>query len=322
MEYLKEENDRARKILFTGLDTAGKTSIILTLKKEFSKIAVISPTKGAQRRIFDFLGIEISEWDLGGQESYRISYLRNPNMYFDNTKIAIFVIDIQNEERIPEAISYLKDVIDQFFKLKIRPPINIFFHKYDPDFPEDIKENWDELISKLKQEINNEIYYEKLSFYVTSIYNLPSIIFSVSEILSKLYPKTQFIQKTITEFCNKINCSGILILDQNSLIVGSYFKEEESKELIKQIMPYFIKLDNKIQRDDNLGDDVKDQLIFQRSKYYFLFKRIKVDISPSPWYLILLKKGYYFFKEEVFEPLINILKPMIYKQILIKPHAF
>ena len=322
MEYLKEENDRARKILFTGLDTAGKTSIILTLKKEFSKIAVISPTQGAQRRIFDFLDIEISEWDLGGQESYRISYLRNPNMYFDNTEIAIFVIDIQNEERIPEAISYLKDVINQFYKLKIRPPINVFFHKYDPDFPEDMKENWDELISKLKQKINIETQYDKLSFYITSIYNLPSILFTVSEILLNLYPKAQLIKKTISEFCNKINCSSMLILDQNALIIGSYFKEKESKELIKQIIPYFIKFDNKIQKDNNLGGDIKDQLIFQRSKYYFLFRRILLENAPSPWYLISLKKGYYFFKEEVFEPLINMLKPIIYKKILSEPYAF
>ncbi|MFW9947140.1 MAG: ADP-ribosylation factor-like protein [Candidatus Odinarchaeota archaeon] len=322
MEYLKEENDRARKILFTGLDTAGKTSIILTLKKEFSKIAVISPTKGAQRRIFDFLDIEISEWDLGGQETYRISYLKNPNMYFDNTEIAIFVIDIQNEERIPEAISYLKDVIDQFYTLKINPPINIFFHKYDPDFPKDIKENWDELISKLKQKIYDETYYSKLSFYITSIYNLNSIIFTVSEILLKLYPKTQLIKKTISEFCNKINCSGMLILDQNSLIIGSSYKEKESQELIKQIMPYFIKFNKKIQKDNNLGGDVKDQLIFQRSKYYFLFKRISLGNTHSPLYLILLKKGYYFFKEEVFEPLINMLKPIISKQALSKPYAF
>ncbi|MFX1435549.1 MAG: hypothetical protein ACFFB1_17410, partial [Promethearchaeota archaeon] len=246
----------------------------------------------------------------------------NPNMYFDNTEIAIFVIDIQNEERIPEAISYLKDVIDQFYALKINPPINIFFHKYDPDFPEDIKENWDEIISKLKQKIHEETYYKKLSFYITSIYNLPSIIFTVSEILLKLYPKTQLIKKTISEFCNKINCSGMLVLDQNSLIIGSYYKEKESKELIRQIMPYFIKFNNKIQKDNNLGDDIKDQLIFQRSKYYFLFKRILLDSTPSPLYLILLKKGYYFFKEEVFEPLINMLKPIIFKQALSKPYAF
>ena len=59
IQYLKKEElpkPESAKILFTGLDDAGKTSIILALQREFSKIAVLSPTRGAQRRIFDFLG--------------------------------------------------------------------------------------------------------------------------------------------------------------------------------------------------------------------------------------------------------------------------
>ena len=38
----------SNKILFTGLDTAGKTSIILALQREFSQIAFLKPTKQAQ----------------------------------------------------------------------------------------------------------------------------------------------------------------------------------------------------------------------------------------------------------------------------------
>ncbi|MFX1499177.1 MAG: ADP-ribosylation factor-like protein [Promethearchaeota archaeon] len=321
MEYLKEDIIQARKILFTGLDTAGKTSIILALKKEFSKIAVISPTQGAQRRIFDFLNIEISEWDLGGQKSYRISYLKNPNKYFDNTEIAIFVIDIQNELRIPEAISYLKDVITQFHKLKISPPLNIFFHKYDPNFPENIRKNWDDLISNLKKRVKSETQYRKLSFYNTSVYNLPSILFTMSEILLKLYPKSQLISKTISEFCLKINCNSMVILDQNSIILGSYFKDEKSEELINKVLPYFIKLDNEFQDHIKMGNDLKDQIIFQRTNYYFVFKKFSLKSIPFSWYLILLKKGVYFF-EDTFEPLIKMLELVIYKEVLNNPYAF
>ncbi|MFX1500427.1 MAG: ADP-ribosylation factor-like protein, partial [Promethearchaeota archaeon] len=96
--YLKKEEPELQvpvnKLLFTGLDSAGKTSIILSLQREFSKIAILSPTRGAQRRVFNFLGKEISEWDLGGQLSYRIAYLKNPSKYFEGTEIAIYVIDI------------------------------------------------------------------------------------------------------------------------------------------------------------------------------------------------------------------------------------
>jgi len=93
LEFLKDDSE-ASKILFTGLDGAGKTSIILALQREFSKIALLSPTRGAQRRIFEYLGKDIAEWDLGGQDSYRIAYIKNPGKYFDGTEIAIYVIDI------------------------------------------------------------------------------------------------------------------------------------------------------------------------------------------------------------------------------------
>ena len=56
--YLKKEEQDVEaapnKLLFTGLDDAGKTSIILSLQREFSKIAILSPTRGAQRRMFEF----------------------------------------------------------------------------------------------------------------------------------------------------------------------------------------------------------------------------------------------------------------------------
>ena len=42
-----KENIKARKIIFTGLDNAGKTSIILSLLREIAKIAKIKPTKQA-----------------------------------------------------------------------------------------------------------------------------------------------------------------------------------------------------------------------------------------------------------------------------------
>ncbi len=63
----EQPKEKTYKILFTGLDGAGKTSIILALQREFSKIAVIEPTRGPHRTTFKLLGREVSEWDLGGQ---------------------------------------------------------------------------------------------------------------------------------------------------------------------------------------------------------------------------------------------------------------
>ena len=107
------------KILFTGLDNGGKTSIIKVLQKQYSQIAILKPTRQSQRRIFEFLGKAISEWDLGGQEKYRIAFLKEPTKYFDNTSVCIYILDIQDKRRFRESLSYFKDVITTFKKLII-----------------------------------------------------------------------------------------------------------------------------------------------------------------------------------------------------------
>ncbi|MGV9172423.1 MAG: ADP-ribosylation factor-like protein [Promethearchaeia archaeon] len=313
MEYLKEENEEASKILFTGLDYAGKTSIIKSLQREFSKIAILKPTRGAQRRVFQFLGRDISEWDLGGQISYRISYLKNPSKYFDGTEICIYVIDIQNKPRIPESLSYLKDVIEQFKTLEIQPPIYVFFHKLDPALMKSAKNEMNNLLLNLKDKVKNLTDYEKLYFYKTSIYDLSSIITAMSEILLALYPKSELIEKTIEEFAKKVNSEGVVVLDDNSLIIGQYYKDEEIKHILSSSTPYFLTLNDSFQESEGLGEQkADDSMIVQRFGKYFLFKQISFKPGTSPYYLLLLKDSPEF-KQEHSETFVSLLKKVLYK---------
>lgn len=316
LEYLKEEKIISKKILFTGLDDAGKTSIILALQREFSKIANIQPTRGAQRRIFQFLGKEISEWDLGGQTTYRISYLKNPDKYFAGTEIAIYVIDVQTaRERIPESLSYLNDVIIQFKKLHINPPINIFFHKLDPTLIKSTRDELTRFAFNLKKKITKITTYKKLYFFNTSIYNLPSIMNAISEILLEMYPKSKLIRKTIEEFAIKLNCEGIVILDKNSLIIGSFFRDHETGEILTRAMPYFLTLNDSFQLE---GVDQKnqDQMVVHRFGKYFLFKEIVLKESGTPYYLLIVKGDNpwdLYFSNKDFRAFIQMLRDIIYK---------
>ena len=175
------------KILFTGLDTAGKTSIILALQREFSQIAHLKPTRAAQRRIFEFLGRTVSEWDLGGQMKYRISYIKSPGKYFDNTSLCLYIVDIQDYERISESLSYLGDVVKQFNKLEIDPPIYIFLHKFDPalkkNAPIESAKRVLDIKNKATDIIGDGHYVE---FFKTSIYDLWTIMTAFSKVLLSL----------------------------------------------------------------------------------------------------------------------------------------
>ena len=314
--YLKKEEielvEAQNKILFTGLDSAGKTSIILSLQREFSKIAILSPTRGAQRRIFDFLGKEISEWDLGGQISYRISYLKNPGKFFDGTEIAIYVIDIQNKPRMPEAISYFKDVVEQFNELEIEPPIYVFLHKYDPALRRGALNEMENLIIDLKEQVKGATDYKEIYFYETTIYDFSTIISAMSEILLSLYPKSELIEKTITEFAKKIDSEGVVVIDDNSLIIGSYYKNDETKHLLNASCPYFLTLNDNIQFTGVLESKYEDKMIVQRFGKNFIFKQINLKKDSTPYYLLLLKNDPVFQKED-FETFANIIKEILYK---------
>ncbi|MFW9785682.1 MAG: ADP-ribosylation factor-like protein [Candidatus Heimdallarchaeota archaeon] len=311
--YLKKEEPKViepSKILFTGLDDAGKTSIILSLQREFSKIAILSPTRGAQRRIFDFLGKEISEWDLGGQLAYRIAYLKNPGKYFEGTEIAIYVIDIQNKKRIPEAISYFKDVIEQFNKLEIRPPIYIFLHKYDPALRRSAQNEIEAVIINIKDKLR-ETEYKETYYYETSIYDFGSIINAMSEILLTLYPKSELIEKTIIEFAKKVDSEGVVIIDDNSLIIGSYYKNDETKHLLTASTPYFLTLHDSFQYT-GVEERYENRMIVQRFGKNFIFKQIMLKKGSSPYYLLLLKEDPVFHKEDL-DSFANLLKEILYK---------
>jgi GTPase SAR1 family protein len=315
LQFFHEEEpteEKTYKILFTGLDGAGKTSIILTLQREFSTIALIEPTRGAQRRMFKLLGREISEWDLGGQKSYLISYLRNPSKYFDDTEVAIYVIDILDASRIQESLSYLYDVVEKFIELKIEPYINVFFHKYDPKLIQTVQKEIKDQIADLKSGIIETLDYKNINFFITSIYDPYTIINAMSTILLELYPKTQLIQKTVEQFAKRLECDGLMIIDKNSIIIGSYFKDDSSEHILSGTVAYFLTLNDVF--SDMMLEKQEDQIVVRRSDNYFLFKPIILEEMTNPYYLLVLKRknplDIYFMNKDV-KAFVNIFKDII-----------
>ncbi|MFX0105666.1 MAG: ADP-ribosylation factor-like protein [Candidatus Hodarchaeota archaeon] len=310
--YLTEKEQFRHKILFTGLDTAGKTSIISVLHREFSNIAKIEPTRGLRRQHFILLGHEISEWDLGGQKSYRISYLKNPSKFFDRTEVAIYVIDIQNKDRLDESLSYLNDVLEQFRGLKINPPLNIFFHKCDPMWIKSYTSEVMNLINELSKKIEDLGNDQKIHFYQTSIFNLYSIMSAMSEILLELFPKAQLIQKTIEEFAKKLNCEGIIVIDDNSIIIGSFFENEEARFLLNKTMSYFLQLNDNFLK---IGlNQLDDKFLIQKLGKYFVFRDINIPGHSNPYHVLLLSEYNplnIFFNKKVYISFIQILVDII-----------
>ena len=307
-----QSKEKIYKILFTGLDGAGKTSIILALQREYSKIALLEPTRGAQRTNFKFLGKDITEWDLGGQKSYRISYLKNPSKYFEDTEIAIYVIDILDPSRVLESLSYFYDVIEKFRELKIEPPIYVFFHKYDPKLIQNVKNEIDSEIQKLQEEIVETANYRMIRFYRTSIYDPFTIMSPMSKMLLELFPKSELLQRTIEEYAKKLDCEGLIIVDKNSIILGSCFKDDDSKKKLSGTIAYFLSL-NDIFEEMEL-EKQEDQILLKKSGNHFIFKPVTIKETPLPYYMLGLKKHNQFdtdFLNQDFNAFVSIFKDIV-----------
>lgn len=237
-----EEPDVGEKILFTGLDNSGKTSIILALQNKYSKIATLQPTRQTERSAFSYLGNRITRWDLGGQQRYRISYLKNPGKFFDRTAIAIFVIDVQDRERINEAVDYFQKVIATFKQLSITPPIYIFLHKADPEWMRAAPDYQAAYVETIEHKLRDSAPNHQVFFQITSIFDPWTIISSFSEVLLQLYPKSELVDRSIQEFANKLNADGMVVLDNNALILGQYFKGVDEKQKFEIVTPYVLQL--------------------------------------------------------------------------------
>lgn len=278
---------------------AGKTSIILALQREFSQIAHLKPTRAAQRKIFEYLGHQISNWDLGGQERYRIAYLKSPGRYFDNTAVLIYIIDIQNTKRLKETLSYLKDVVKTFKKLDLFPPIYVFLHKLDPVLKKNAPVETAKRILDIKNKVTEIIGQNHLlTFMKTSIFDFWTVMTAFSKILLSLYPQSELVDQTIREFGEKNNSDAILILDDNSLIIGQYFRIEEARPILEQTTPYFLTLNDSFQDVAENGSFTSKKMVLERSGKSFFFDEIRYRSDLNPLYILIMNDREIGFQEE------------------------
>ncbi|MFW9879624.1 MAG: ADP-ribosylation factor-like protein [Candidatus Thorarchaeota archaeon] len=169
---------QAQKVLVAGLDAAGKTSLLSKFGGRLGIADMIAthPTKGVVRMKFGTSNLSLFIWDLGGQEEYRERYLNNPEQYFIQLDLLIYVIDVQDPERFEESLEYLDNILESLVMLEESPFILLFLHKYDPELKKDPKIllNIELLKDNIKELLKSNNYDFEIEIYLTSIYSLIS----------------------------------------------------------------------------------------------------------------------------------------------------
>ena len=125
----------AKKILIIGLENSGKTTILISLKKDVNLMSFVNlkPTRGINIENIEGLDEDLIIWDFGGQLQYREEYLNNFYKYTESISNLIFVIDVQAIDKYEDAINYLENIVNLLNRERLLVDISIFLHKLDPN---------------------------------------------------------------------------------------------------------------------------------------------------------------------------------------------
>src|SRR5271157_1101464 len=291
------------KIVLAGLDNAGKSSLLLTINRKFSHLPALTPTRGTERTRFDYFGRKIIGFDLGGQKNYRDDYIARPELFFAETDLLFYVIDLQDPERYDESAEYFSKILEALAKLDVVPKIVIICHKFDPDVQkeesmqqnvEDVKSKFDTLVSGTNFDV---------TYRATSIFDRQSIDEMFSEGFRKISSISGIIEKILTTYSETTSARAITLIDSSGLILGHYSESENDDEILAQTSLIIQTLLNYHQR---AGFEKKEDLEIPYAAGTFIMSKIK-EIGEKSYYLWILTKNpdqarenLEFFKEDLF----------------------
>ncbi|TFF85339.1 MAG: hypothetical protein EU551_04250 [Promethearchaeota archaeon] len=229
------------KILFSGIDNAGKSSIIYTIKNQYHFMSGLKPTTGIKRKNYKVLDIEFILWDLGGQEAYRDSYFEREELVFSDVALFMYVLDIQDEERFDLALSYYNKILNSMKKLKTNPIIIILFHKTDPDLKYDEKTKI--FLDDLRKRFEKISKGFDVTFFETSVFLKWSLINAFSYGLRKLSDKSAAdLMKYLKEWAKILGTKSLILINDQDIVVGEYFKDKSSYLEINEKMENIVSI--------------------------------------------------------------------------------
>jgi len=274
------------KIVFAGLANAGKTSIILTLKRQFSELSGIKPTKGIDRSNMEILGFDIVSWDLGGQEIYRAEYKRKEAVIFSETEIFYFIIDMQDIETYEDALQYFQEIVE-IYKLvdpKHLPYFIICLNKMDPNLLVDYNKQIEEITSKISDLLKGA----EFKIFLTSIYNLQSVIEAFSWGISKFLPKQSELELILKQFLAEFpEINAVNILEKHSMFLVQSYRDDASHKFFNLFKEGVISIIEKLGNQLNiLTFDINnvfklyvEKLTILQRDYFFFFMGKDIDFN-------------------------------------------
>ena len=110
--------------LMLGLDSAGKTTILYSLK--LNEIINTIPTIGFNVETLNYKNLNLTIWDIGGQEKIRKLWRH----YYNNVDMIIYVVDSNDDGRLEESKNELHSIANEDqLKNQEQPNMNTTNHQ-------------------------------------------------------------------------------------------------------------------------------------------------------------------------------------------------
>merc|ERR1719398_670738 len=98
---------QAKKMVMVGLDAAGKTTVLYSLK--LGEVVATCPTIGFNVETVEYKNVSFTVWDIGGQDKIRKLW----RYYYQGTDGAIFIVDSSDRDRIEDAREELFKMLNE-----------------------------------------------------------------------------------------------------------------------------------------------------------------------------------------------------------------
>ncbi len=132
-------------MIMVGLDAAGKTTILYQLK--LNDVISTSPTIGFNIEQIDYKNLQMTIWDIGGQDKLRPLWKH----YYQNADAIIFVVDSADKTRFELVLNEIHRLMNEPDLEKVK--LLIYANKQDLSNATSSRELIDILeLRKLKQE--------------------------------------------------------------------------------------------------------------------------------------------------------------------------
>jgi len=241
-----------KRVILTGIDSAGKTSTLRSLQ-EMKTVLDPQPTPGVAAEKFLFIGHNLSVFDLGGQKTFREMYLKNPDDYFSETMLLVFIIDVQSYSRFQEVFDYFEEVLGVLDLIGERPLITVHFHKFDTHPKATLQAN----MSHIKQHIDKTLKekgWTNVFFFNTSILEIRTIISAFSTVFRAISPMTQVLNDTLRYYSELYDLHAAFIVSKRGMVISEYstrMRSEDREQMFEDIYKEVVNSPEKIIRPDS-----------------------------------------------------------------------